>query len=97
MTEIATHRSAPVMAEFHRFSDIFGLWKTGAAAARDLGMKPGTLRKCGERNNFPPEKLALLVEKASLRPGGDDVTYETVCRIYAGDGERPEGPEGTAR
>ena len=72
------------MRAFHSFADIIALWKSAAAAGRDLGIKDGTLRKyaTGERP-FPPEKFDDLVREARRRPGGETVTHELVCRLAA--------------
>lgn len=96
MTKIATHRSAGIMSRFHRFADIFALWKSVAAAGRDLSVREGTMRKyaTGVRP-FPAEKFDLLVEKARARPGGEGIDHALVCRIAAGMNAPAETDGGT--
>lgn len=79
------------MTGFHSFADIFALWKSAAAAGRDLGIRETTARAyAAGKRPFPADKFDLLVAKARTRPGGENVSHEVVCRIAAVAASQPE-------
>jgi hypothetical protein len=64
-------------------SDIFALWPSGAALARDIGRPYQTVQAWKQRGSIPPEYWLRLVE-AARRRGHPELTATLLARLHAG-------------